>query len=176
MDGEAMKKRAQQAQRESEEAKKRESKWESDESSESESEEDSDEEKEEEEWIDTLVEKIMESKDFREREERLINFLKGCLTIWILNMEDSFEKRKARKKEKKKYERFKEALEILDEHYEMMKYIVNKGVEYEEMEMEEASVGDDEYEEYNAEHDDGGDDMEVDFMSIEVRKSGGGKA
>jgi hypothetical protein len=43
------------------------------------------------------------------------------------------------------------------------------------MEMEEVSVGEDEYEEYNAEHDDD-DDMEVDFMSGEVRKSGGGKA
>jgi hypothetical protein len=42
---------------------------------------------------------------------------------------------------------------------------------------EEVSVGEDEYEEDNAEHDDdGGDDMEVDFMSNEVRKSGGGKA
>jgi hypothetical protein len=92
-------------------------------------------------------------------------------------MEDSFEKRKARKKEKKKYERFKVALDILNEHYEMMKYIVNKAAEYEELEMEgELSVGEDEYEEYIAEHDDGGDDMEVDFMSDEVRKSGGGKA
>jgi hypothetical protein len=40
-------------------------------------------------------------------------------------------------------------------------YIVNKGVEYEEMEI--TSVGN--------------DDMEEDFMSIgEIRKSGGGKA
>jgi hypothetical protein len=56
-----------------------------------------------------------------------------------------------------------------------MKYVMSKAAEYEEME-EEVSVGEDEYEEYNAEHDDdGGDDMEVDFMSGEVRKSGGGK-
>jgi hypothetical protein len=135
-------------------------------------------ESDEEEWIDTLVEKIIEPKDFREREERIINFLKGSLTIWIYNMEDLFEKRKASKKEKKRYERFKEALEILDEHYETMKYIVNKGLEYEETEMEEANIGEDEYEEYIAEHNDndGGDDMEVDFMSDEVRKSEGGKA
>jgi alpha-galactosidase/6-phospho-beta-glucosidase family protein len=126
--------------------------------------------------MDTLVEKIIEPKDFREREERIINFLKERLTIWIFNMEDLFEKSKASKKEKKRYERFKEALEILDEHYETMKYMVNKEVEYEEAEMEETGVEEDEYEEYSAEHDDGGDDMEVDFMSGEVRKSEGGKA
>jgi hypothetical protein len=57
-----------------------------------------------------------------------------------------------------------------------MKYVMSKAAEYEELEMEEVSVGEDECEEYNAEHDDdGGDDMEVDFMSGEVRKRGGGK-
>jgi hypothetical protein len=145
--------------------------WESDESSESESEQDSDEDKEEG-WIDTLVETIIEPKDYQNREERIINFLKEYLFVRIYNMVSSFEKRKARKNEKKKYERLKEALEILDEHYETMKYIVNKGVEYEEMEI--TSVGDDEYEEDNVDDD---DDMEEDFMSIgEIRKSGGGKA
>jgi hypothetical protein len=88
-------------------------------------------------------------------------------------MEDLFEKRKASKKEKKKYERLKEALEILDEHYETMKYMVNKGVEYEETEMEGTSDGDVEDEEDNVDDE---DDMEVDFMSIEVRKIGVGKA
>jgi hypothetical protein len=161
-------------QREEEEAQQRESIWESDENSESESEQDSDEDKEEEGWIDRLVETIIELKDYRKREEKIINFLREYLFVRIYNMESSFEKRKARKNEKKKYERLKEALEILDEHYETMKYIVNKGVEYEELEMEITSVGDDEYEEDNVDDED--DDMEVDFMSIEVRKSGGGKA
>jgi hypothetical protein len=69
-----------------------------------------------------------------------------------------------------------EALNILEEHYKTMKYVMSKAAEYEELEMKgEVSVGEDEYEEYNAEHDDGGDDMEVDFMSGEVRKRGGGK-
>jgi hypothetical protein len=121
------------------------------------------------------VETIIEPEDYRSREERIINFLRECLFVKIYNMESSFEKRKVRKKEKEKYERLKEALEILDEHYETMKYIVSKEVEYEEMEMEVTSVGDDEYEEDNVD-DDGGDDMEVDFMIIgETRKSGGGK-
>jgi hypothetical protein len=130
MDGEATKKQQQQKQRESEEGEQqRESMWESEESRESESEQDSDEDKEEEGWINTLVETIIEPKDYRNREERIINFLRECLFVRIYNMESSFEKRKARKKEKKKYERLKEALEILDKHYETMKYIVSKGVE-----------------------------------------------
>jgi hypothetical protein len=88
-------------------------------------------------------------------------------------MEGSFEKRKVRKNEKKKYERLKEALEILDEHYEMMKYVMSKAAEYEEMEI--TSGEDVEYEEDNVDDDE--DDMEDDFTTIgEIRKSGGGKA
>jgi hypothetical protein len=172
MDGEATKK--QQQHRESEEAKKRERMWESDESSESESE---DEEKRR---VDILAKIIIESKNHQNREEEIMDFLVEWLYTRIYNMEISFGRREARKDEKKKYERAKEALEILDEHYEMMMHVMDKAAEYEEMEMEmeEASVGDDENEEYNSddEHDDEDDDMEVDFMSIEVRKSGGGKA
>jgi hypothetical protein len=161
----------QRAQREDEEAKQRESMWESDEDSDLESEQDSDEDKEEEGWIDTLVETIIEPKDYRKREENIINFLREYLFVRIYNMESSFEKRKVRKNEKKKYERLKEALEILDEHYETMKYIVNKAAEYEEMEI--TSGEDVEYDDDNVDD----DDMEDDFMSIgEIRKSGGGKA
>jgi hypothetical protein len=55
-----------------------------------------------------------------------------------------------------------------------MKYIVSKGAEYEEMEMEITNVGDDEYEEDNVDDE---DDMEEDFTTIgEIRKSGGGRA
>jgi hypothetical protein len=165
----------QRVQRESEEAKKREQQesiWESDESSESESEQDSDEDKEEG-WIDRLVETIIELKDYRKREEKIINFLRECLFARIYNMESSFEKRKVRKNEKKKYERLKEALEILDEHYETMIHIMNKGAEYEKMEI--TNVEDGEYEGDNVDDED--DDMEDDFTSIgEIRKSGGGKA
>jgi RNA processing factor Prp31 len=149
--------------------------WLSDESSESESEQDSDEDKEEG-WIDTLVETIIEPKDYRNREERIINFLRECLFARIYNVETSFEKRKVRKNEKKKYERLKKAFEILDDYDETMKYIVSKGTEYEEMEMEITNVGDGEYEEDNDEDEDD-DDMEDNFRTIgEIRKSGGGKA
>jgi hypothetical protein len=121
-----------------------------------------------------LVETIIEPKDYRKREEKIINCLKEWLYVRIYNMESSFEKRKVRKNEKKKYERLKEALEILDEHYETMKYIVSKGAEYEEMEMEITNVGDDEYEEDNVDDED--DDMEDNFRTIgEIRKSGGGR-
>jgi hypothetical protein len=144
---------------------------ESNESSESESED------EENRWVDILVEKIIEPKDHKNREEEIMDFLVSWIDCRIYNMEISFGERGARKDEKKKYERAKEALEILKEHYKMMKHVMYKAAEYEEMEMEEASVGDDEYEEYNSDDDDdGGNDMEVDFMSGEVRKSEGGKA
>jgi hypothetical protein len=169
MDGEATK------QRESEEAKQREQResiWESDEDSDSESERDSDEDKEEEGWIDTLVETIIESKDYRKREENIMNFLKEYLFVRILNMECSFEKRKVRKKEKKKYERLKEALELLEEHHDTMIHIMNRAEQNEEMEITSDEDVEDDDDDDNVD-----DDMEVDFTSIgEIRKSGGGKA
>jgi hypothetical protein len=79
--------------RRSEEAEQRESIWESD--------EDSDEDKEEEGWIDTLVEVIIEPKNYRKRDENIINFLKEYLFVRIYNMESSFEKRKVRKKKRR---------------------------------------------------------------------------
>jgi hypothetical protein len=164
MDGEERKKRAQQAQRESEEAEQRESVLANNDN--------------EERWIDILAKRIVESKDHRSREEEILNFLVEWLHTTICNMEYSSrrKRRKARKNVEERCENLVEALNILEEHYKTMKYVMSKAAEYEELEMEEeVSVGEDEYEEYNAEHDDGGDDMEVDFMSGEVRKRGGGK-
>jgi hypothetical protein len=136
--------------------KQRESIWESDEDSDSESERDS-EKDEEEGWINTLVEGIIEPKNYRKRKENIINFLREYLFVRIHNMEYSFEKRKVRKKEKKKYEKLKEALEFLDEHYDTMIHLMNKAEENEEMEI---TSGED------VEDDDDNDDMELDFMSI----------
>jgi hypothetical protein len=147
-----------------------ESMWESDESNDSESERDRDEDKEEEGWIDTLVEAIMEPKDYRKREEKIMDFLKEYLFVRIHNMEYSFEKRKARKKEKK-YERLKKALEILEEHHETMKYIVNKAAEYEEMEI---SYGEDVEENEDDGSDEDDDDMDEYLLSIEREMKGGG--
>jgi hypothetical protein len=164
MDGEATKKQQQRAQqRESEEAEQQESVLVNNDN--------------EERLIDILAKRIVESKDHRSREEEILNFLAEWLHTTICNMEYSSrrKRRKARKNEEERCENLVEALNILEEHYKTMKYVMSKAAEYEEMEMkEEMSVGEDEYEEYNAEHDDD-DDMEVDFMSDEVRKSGGGK-
>jgi precorrin-3B methylase len=93
-----------------------------------------------------------------------MKFLKEYLFVKIYNMEYSFEKRKVRKEEKKKYERLKEALELLDEHHDTMINIMNRAEQNEEMEI----TSDEDVED---------DDMEVDFMSIgEKRKGGGGRA
>jgi hypothetical protein len=144
--------------------------WESDESSESASE---DEEKR---WVDIVAKRIIEQKGHQNREGKIMDFLVDSLYTRIYNMEISFGRREARKDEKKKYERLKEALEIMKEYYKTMMHVMYKAAEYEKMEMEEASVGDVEYEEDNSDHDDDeDDDMEVDFMSGEVRKRGGGK-
>jgi hypothetical protein len=131
----------------------------------------------EERWIDILAKRIVESKDHRSREEEILNFLAEWLHTTICNMEYSSrrKRRKARKNVEERCENLVEALNILEEHYKTMKDVMSKAAEYEELEMKEVSIGEDEYEEYNAEHDDGGDEMEVDFMSGEVRKREGGK-
>jgi hypothetical protein len=49
--------------------------------------ESSEEDKEEEGWIDTLVEGILESKNYRNREENIMKFLKEYLSVKIYNME-----------------------------------------------------------------------------------------
>jgi precorrin-3B methylase len=86
-------------------------------------------------------------------------------------MEYSFRKRKVKEEEKKKYERLKEALELLNEHHDTMIHIMNRAEENEEMEITSGEDVEDD------DDDDEDDDMEVDFMIIrEIRKSGGGKA
>jgi hypothetical protein len=80
---------------------------ENDESSESESEE------EEKKWVYILVERIIESKNYENREKEIMEFLQDWIYSRIYNMEVSFGKRGATKDEKKKYERANEALEIM---------------------------------------------------------------
>jgi starvation-inducible outer membrane lipoprotein len=80
-------------QRESEEAKQREQREQRE--SDSENERDS-EEDEEESWIDMLLEGIIEPKNYREREDNIMKFLKEYLSVKIYNMEYSFRKRKVK--------------------------------------------------------------------------------
>jgi hypothetical protein len=132
----------------------------------------------EERWIDKMAKRIMAYDSCQIREKQILKFLIDWLHVTILNEEG-----------KRNVSKLLEALDTLYYHYDAMKIIMLKAENYDEDCMVNEKYGisrrkyivlsedsDDNNDDYDEDDDDGGDDMEVDFMSGEVRKSGGGKA
>jgi hypothetical protein len=131
----------------------------------------SEEEEDEERWIDTLIKGIVEPDNYQVRQQNIMIFLREYVSVKIFNMKQSFKKTKeqggkVKKENKKKYEKLKEGLDLLDEHNDMMIHLMHKAEQNEEMYITSG-------EDVEVDDDDDDDDMEVDFMSIGEKRRGG---
>jgi hypothetical protein len=134
----------------------------------------------EESWIDKLAKRILAYDSTQIREKQILKFLIDWLHVTILN-----------EKGKRDVSKLLQALSNLDYHYKAMKIIMLKAENYDEDCMVDEKYGinrrkinapsedsddnnDDDEDGYDGD-DEGGADMEVDFMSDEVRESEGGK-
>jgi hypothetical protein len=117
--------------------------------------------------INKLVKGIM-SISYRVRHQRIMEFVVECLEDEILKME---EEGMVNKEDQKKYEDLKVAIELLDEHNDVMKYIMNvaKHKEEEEFKVEikankEMDTSSDDDEDDEDDDDDDDDTMDIDFF------------
>jgi hypothetical protein len=134
----------------------------------------------EEPWVDKLAKKILAYGCIPTREKVILKFLMDWLRVTILN-----------ERGKRDVSELVQALEELYHHYKEMKIIMLKAENYDEDCIVNEKYGinrrkinttsedsddnnDDDEDGYDGD-DEGGADMEVDFMSDEVRESEGGK-